>query len=423
MRPSIAVLIFLASLFSRTTHATDWGSNWSVSGFGTFGAAGTDSNALGFHRDRFEQQDVTRGWGITTDSRLGVQIDTDITQRLHATVQFVARDHVGNFWEQNLEWAFLRWMPSDTLSIRLGRVGADVFVLSDYRNVGFTYPWMRPPHEFYGALPIYHLDGIDLSQKFNFQNNLLTAKLFVGHTDTQMPADPVPASEITPASTASVITIDAPSIGANLVYETSNWRLRLGYAFMHLLKGIDTQPLADILTNPLTNIFIPNIGSVAPHLAIQNTDLHYYSLGAHYDDGDWLAQTEASYTNTQTVFFPDTFNSYVSLGRRFAKVTAYALYGIAYSFDHPVSIPEPVIDNPLVHQLHQFVDTTINHNGIHEQSVSLGLRWDVLPKVALKTQWTHYWFGTNGTRLWQTPANTQLPDETNLWSVGVDFIF
>ena len=157
--------------------------DWSFKAFGTLAAIGTDNDNIGFRRDYTQDYGANSHWGLGTDSRLGLQLDADFSREFHAAVQWVARNHAGNFIEQNLEWAFLRWRPRDDLDLRLGRLGFDAFLLSDYRNVGYAYPWMRPPSDFYGPLFTYHFDGADLARRFSLGEGYLTLKAYAGHSN------------------------------------------------------------------------------------------------------------------------------------------------------------------------------------------------------------------------------------------------
>jgi len=148
------------------------------------------------------------------------------------------------------------------------------------------------------------------------------------------------------------------------------------------------------------------------------------SVGASYDDGVWLVQAEAAYNNTNSVFLPSQASAYFSVGRRFADVTLYAMYGVAQSFETHVEIPAPVINDPELQLLHDSLDAIINNNGTDEQSVSIGLRWDFYQNIAFKAQWSHYWLGTEkGAHQWEQPLFGEIPDKVNVWSVGLDFIF
>ena len=233
-------LLFLLLCVTSQVHADDSYPNWSLKGFGTLAFTGTDSKNLGFYRDTSQTQDVTQAWGISTDSSLGIQIDASISPTLHATAQWIARDHSGNFFEQNLEWAFLRWLIDDDLTLRIGRLGVDVFLLSDYRNVGYAYPWMRPPHEFYAYLGLYHFDGMDVTKKWNVGDGTLSLKSFAGYSHNQY-QDKV---------TSRIINFDFAIAGANVLYETGDWRFRASYGLAHTLSE-PAKPLLTAINNPL----------------------------------------------------------------------------------------------------------------------------------------------------------------------------
>ncbi|NOR70274.1 MAG: hypothetical protein GQ532_11390 [Methylomarinum sp.] len=403
---SLLLLIFSAALNAEENI------QWSIKGFGTLGFTGSDSSTLGFYRSKIQTQDVTDAWGLTTDSRLGLQVDVDINQSLHATVQWVARDHAGDFFEQNLDWAFLRWNFNDTTNIRVGRIGADLFLLSDYRNVGYAYPWMRPPHEFYSHLALYHFDGFDFKHKIYISENLLTIKLFSGYSFTQIPAH-----------TVGIVNLGSPMAGGSLKFESENWTTRAGYAYLRLIDDVPNKALVSALNDPLVNFGIPGIKQVIPKLSLKDTNVHYYSLGAAYDDGAWIVQAEASYIDSETAFFPDTANAYLSIGKRISTVTVYTLFGISHSYQSDVNVPTPLIPSPQLQHLHQVVDRSLNKNGSDQKSVSLGLRWDLYQNIAFKTQWSHYWMGANGTQYWEDPSSKERSSQVNVWSLGFDFIF
>ncbi len=405
-------LVLLMLTCVQVAVANDMAARWTVSGFGTLGMLGSDSRELGFTRDR-TQVSYYNSLDFTTDSRLGLQLDVNLSDRLHFTSQFVFRNHAGDFWEQNLEWGFLRWSVHPDINVRIGRIGADLFLLSDDRNVGFTYPWMRPPHEFYGNLPAYHFDGADLVKTINLGEGLLRLKVFAGYTQNELATD-----------RSDNIEFIAPATGGNLIYETGNWRARIGYSYLSgsfATTSAYDQKL-DLLNDPLINALVPNANKLSPYFYLKDSPIHFFSMGATYDDGLWLMHTEASYTNTNTVLAPSNASSYLSVGRRFGKFTLYSLYGLAYSFEKTVAIPTPLIQAPALDELYQLANHTLNENAIHEQSLSLGVRWDVFNNTAIKAQWSHYWFGRNGKDLWHTQYNDP-SRQSNIWSIGIDFVF
>jgi hypothetical protein len=327
-------------------------------------------------------------------------------------VQWVARDHAGNFFEQNLDWAFLRWRLNDDLDIRLGRLGADAFALSDYRNVGYAYPWMRPPHEFYTGIPYYHFDGADITKKFSLNNGFLSVKVYGGYSFNQLP------------TVGGVNNQQSPTAGISLRYENGNWQTRLGYNYASVTSEAPIQDILGVINNPLSARVWPDLKQLLPAVTMRGKEYHFGSIGVAYDDSIWLAQMEAAYLTSNTLWSPTRATSYLSVGRRLSTVTLYTLLGIAKTFQHNVNIPYPLVTSPALLGVQQQLDKALNNNAINEQSISLGTRWDFYENMALKTQWSHYWLGSNnGPQQWQQPSGNLTPNTVNVMSVGIDFIF
>jgi hypothetical protein len=382
------------------------GVDWSFKAFGTLGGIGTDTDKLGFRRDFTQESNATNAWVGDIDSRLGLQVDADFSPEFHATVQWVARNHEGDYLLQNLDWAFLRWRPRDDLDIRLGRMAFDGFLISEYRNVGYAYLWMRPPVEFYGQIANYNLDGLDITKRFNLGDGYLSVKGYAGHTLQ---------------SQAYNIDLDALLFGGNVVYETGDWKFRLGYMREKQLDHGLIKSLG-LLGGVLGKQLWPGIQPLVNEWGSVNKLVHYTALGMVYDNGVWPVQAEAAYTDSNFLEFPSILSAYLSVGRRFGKVTPYALYGVAESLNHHTNIPDPVVPlKPLINLKYGY-EAIINNKGVDQMSLSLGTRWDVYENIALKAQWSHFWLGEDGNLLWMRLGSPQ-PKQVNVWSFGVDFVY
>lgn len=411
-----AIILFTATflLFSAMAgFAKEANTGFTVKGFGTVGLSGTDTGRIGFRRDIKETSGVTDDWGFDTDSRLGLQLDADINASWHATMQWAARNNTGDFFEQNLDWAFLRRRVADGLDVRVGRMGLDVFMLSEYRNVGYAYLWAHPPHAFYAGLPVYHFDGMDITKKFAVGDGAMTIKAFGGYSFLQVPTH-----------FASFTEQGLTLAGGKLAYEVGNWSARIGYNYsLNNNELAPLQPLLDALSSTSINAVWPGAQSLVQQIVNKNKVVHFSSIGLSYDDSRWLAQMEASYIDTDLSTYPSVAGGYLSVGRRFGKVTLYSLLGISESLNSQVKLSDPLVPLPSIVALRNALEQTLNHNGVDEKSVSLGLRWDVMEHVAIKAQWSHYWLGNNGAAMWLTPASGSTPDTVNLWSLGMDFVF
>jgi len=151
MKPKWTTSILCAGLFLLCaapafpdTGAPLW-ERITLSGFGTLGLVTAAADDVGFRRDM--NQDIAvfdQDIRIETDSLLGIQTDIRLTPDLDAGVQFVLRHQADMDIENSLHLAFLRYRFTPQVTVRAGRMGIDVYMLSDYRNVGFAYPWVRP---------------------------------------------------------------------------------------------------------------------------------------------------------------------------------------------------------------------------------------------------------------------------------------
>ncbi|MFM8332776.1 MAG: hypothetical protein ACKN9T_13910 [Candidatus Methylumidiphilus sp.] len=365
--PSLLALALAFALTALPTFAIDW----SFKAFGTLGAIGTDTDRISFVRDQSQTQGAGSDWGLSVDSRLGLQLDADFNNEFHAMVQWVARDHAGDYFEQNLDWAFLRWRPRDDLTLRLGRMAIDAFLISDYRNIGYAYPWMRPPAEFYGLFGIYHFDGADIAKRFNIGDGRLTVKGYAGHSNE---------------SAAYGVEYETLIFGGNLVYEIGDWRARVGYfqsqELINPLRQADINMLDDLAKRQIW----PEIQSTVNYLRAPNKRTHFSSIGLAYDDGVWPVQAEAGYLDSEWPGFANRVNGYLSVGRRFGKLTTYSLYGFEQSLTRRLEIPQAPAQYPELIGLRNDINQGLNRS-VDQMSISLGVRWDVYHNIDLKAQW------------------------------------
>ncbi|BCG64145.1 MAG: hypothetical protein methR_P1913 [Methyloprofundus sp.] len=409
--PSVIFIITCLVLAVNIVKAGEFSPKLSVSGFGSFAGTGTDTDVISFYREQTQTKPATKSWGVTTDSRLGLQLDIAFNEQFHITTQYIVRDHAGDFFEQNLEWAFLRWSPRSDIDIRVGRLGIDSYLLADYRDVGYAYPWMRPPHEFYAHIPGSHFDGFDISQHYNLGNSHLTLKLFAGYVHSSVPQ--------------SDTAINGATTGTSLTAVSGNWRAKISYAYIHVLSELIDANVVNTIKSPLLNIFFPDVDAIAPQLTTVNNQANYLAIGGSYDDGVWQLQAEAAYAATNSLFIASQATAYLSIARRFSEVTLFGLYGVAYSFQDKLEIPPPVTPSPELQKVHDIIEAYGNQNTTAEQSLSIGLRWDFYTNFAFKMQWSHYWLGSDlSPALWEPLRYGQTtPNNVNVWSVGVDFIF
>src|SRR5690606_29899007 len=152
---------------------------FSFSGFGTVGAVHNSEDHADFATD-FGPDGAGHSDSVsfTPDSRLGLQLDARFSERFSAVVQLTSEYDYEGSYAPDVTLAHVRYAFSPALSLRLGRLAPPMFMLSDYRKVGYAMPWLRPPVEVYNAS--IQLDGGELMYRFNAGAAAVTLQLLAG---------------------------------------------------------------------------------------------------------------------------------------------------------------------------------------------------------------------------------------------------
>jgi len=411
---------------SAAPAANPEGSGLRFNGFGTIGLTHTAGpEGLGFRRD-ISQPPNDGGTRGDIDSRLGLQLNYAASPRLEFVGQVLLKRRVDISPPiDSLEWAFAAYRPNSEWTIRVGRTNPDSFLLSDYRNVGFAYPWVRPEVGFYGALPLYSLDGADITHSWSLGSARWKLKLFAG----QGAAYGVQSSAVPP------VKVDARSIsGLNLSREADGLTLRATVSHMRLAltRAESLQRLSDAL-QLVQGLPEPEVAAQARTLqrglSLQPGELTFVEFGVSYEGRDWLLSGEVSNIGGSFAASHGTAG-YASIGRRFGAVTLFGVLAASRSSGADAVPPgwaarlAPVLGPALAQQLQQIGNgaaAAVNAPRQRQQSLSLGMRWDIDDRMALKLQWDHYRISAHGGRLWSNPSPEAM--RTNVGSLVLDFVF
>lgn len=392
----------------------------SFSGFASLGLVSSSNDELAFRRDvTFAESSHEGEIDWRNDSLVGVQWNGRWTHQWDTTVQMVAKDRFVNNLENSIEWAFVRYRPADGLDFRLGRVGTDIFMISEYRQVGYALPWVRPPHDTYGLLSLYHFDGADVTRRFNFDESSFSIKLFYGNSDEKYP---------TVYNSDDGIRIDFDLGGVTLNYDRGHWKWRASY--IDVAINNDMVPvLGDGLLSyasdwPEATEWAANFNSAGKHFT-------YGEFGVNYDNNNWWVQAEAVRLDSDIRLIPSGDFGYVSAGKRLDRVSLYALAGYATPEDSPAvvqapQLPDDIATSMIMQGLALGAQAAINNGRIDQQSIGLGARWDFTAKMAIKFQVEEFQVKPNGTNLWFV-VDSQGPiareQSSTVISLALDMLF
>ncbi|MBT1444242.1 hypothetical protein KJI95_06850 [Shewanella sp. JM162201] len=389
------------------------------SGFGSIGALYHDSDYLGFHRD-YTMEAVELGWSTAADTMLGLQLNADLTDQLDLVGQMVFKNRVSDEVSDNLEWLFLRYRPNSDWAFRVGRLGLDLYMLSEYRDVSYAYSWVRPVPEFYNLISsISRYNGADVSYRTRLGDNIFEAKLAYGSNDAAL------------QGAEQQIDIGLDDITALTLSLTANeWLLRASIANASATgENYQTNQLLFALRSIPKELW-PDAAALADEIAFIHRKSRYYALGAQYDDGRWILQSELGYTETDWRLLQPYMSGYISLGRRFDNLTLFAMVASVQNTEDaeeiatPPSLPFlPAEQQAQLLALHGAAQYSYHASSLDQTSYSLGARWDFYDNMALKFQWDHTQIGDYGSSLWVRDFPMAHDDSVNVFSINLSFTF
>ena len=146
-------------------------------------AEGHENVYIGSLGDRGITQDLT----FETDTRFGLQISSEVSENMKVVAQLLGRGTISNF-DAIIEWAYADWEFTDWLSLRAGKIKQPVYLVNDYVEVGFAYPWIRPPVEvYYLNNPLNTVNGAELLIAFPVGPGTLSFQPYIGSNRDDIP--------------------------------------------------------------------------------------------------------------------------------------------------------------------------------------------------------------------------------------------
>jgi hypothetical protein len=258
---------------------------------------------------------------------LGLQFQVAPTDQLSAVVQIMSQYQYDGTFRPDLEWANVKYQVTPDLSIRAGRIAVPTFMVSDSLNIGYALPFARIPLEVYAQLPETHSDGVDGSYRVHAWGATNTVQVFLGGFKSKLPNQ---GTYDTHHLYGIVDTVDYGAATLHFSYQTLHYDL----SFDGLVLPNDSQQIA--------------------------------TIGASYDPGKW-------YISGELIRAPDKafglfYGEYVNAGRRIGKVTPYV--GFAHAHMSQVG--------------------SLGFGAfIHQDTETLGVRWDFRRNFDLKVQLDH----------------------------------
>ena len=321
----------------------------------------------------------------TRSNHVGIQLYSGLTEKVSVTLGLTAEGGQSSYSVEP-EWAYGTYQFNDDWGLRMGRFKGPFFMVSDYRDVGYAYPWVRPPEEVYSTNPIKSINGLDLVFQKTTQNVNFLLEIYGGNGTSETLVNANIAPGFCPTCDPTNVPFEFEtynSVGFNASVGTEAVTFRAGY------YSTDVDAAVPPPFQPITG----EAGSFAGvGLIVDWLNMVLYSEYIQRDTENSMSMNFA---------FPDQNAWYVTLGYRFRSVLPYVTFA----------------------DLDEGKENDYG-TALRQSSIALGLRWDIDDAAAVKFEAkqieadeTLAYGGKVG--LWDQPQ----VDKGNVYTITFDTIF
>ncbi len=367
----------------------------SISGFGSVGIGKAD-NAITYAGYSDEKLDWEQ------ETLAGLQFDFQINDRAKFVTQIVANSRYD--YEPKFEMAYAAY-EFDSLTARAGKLRLPLFFYSDFMDVGYAYPMIRPSQETYENLLFKSHTGVDFLIPVEFEDSSLLIQPVVG----------IGTIDEDDSSAGEVKLDNLYGVAINWNYE--DWTLRGSYF------AAEANPECDNVdfTDPVALATASEQCLMSTALDISGQDGTFISAGVQYDNGSALVNVEATDVQLEGKFYDyRTVSGLVAY--RVAEFTPY----LSASWMETTDDEERAMSNT-GNQLVDGINYSLNQGLNFERiAYSIGSRWDFDKNMSLKLDATlvDYKGTSGGSSLNVGTAPGQFnEDDTLVYSARLDFVF
>ncbi|MDY6919192.1 MAG: hypothetical protein SV765_03155 [Pseudomonadota bacterium] len=412
---------------SRLSDAAD---RLKINGFLSAGASTIDSQQL--YEPFYGVYDNLRSESV---NKVGVQFNFEVSDNIDVTAQLMSKGV--NDYSTEAEWLYLNYQATDNLAFKIGRQRIPYYLLSEYLDVGFAYPWVRPPLEMYNV-PVASFDGVSAYYGISLGDVRLSFQPYVGSSTGY--SDQLENAFETNQQYGLAAFADYKNFTFRVGFNTSHVDVRTvdeGAVSADLITGVDTALAAGTVVNGLAQGLAAAtsnpafLGFVVPPTVEpfpKNSRTLYTSAGFSYDDGSLLVMGEIANLRVEDLPQPGGDGGYFTVGYRFGKWMPHATFAKYYTDSagdeymneyleyfndvasntaalaptaDGASVPLPAELTAQGFSSWSQYSTVVGagladlHNGLatlnqQQQSYTLGVVYDVSPRVKAKLEATHY---------------------------------
>jgi hypothetical protein len=360
-RRLVRALLVLLALTARPAGAVElFGDTLELNAYGTLGMARSSLDSPQYRTASNNRYGIGDSWSGLLDNRVGAQMTLNFNPDLSFILQSLIRRNGEDQVAPQTTWAYLRWRPNEHWETRLGRIRQPLFLITEEFDVGYAWPWVRPPVELYGlAGESTWVDGGQLRYRMPLGDYTFSIDSHYGQFS--LDRDPYYSVKNTYSTGVAVSLSDA------------NLTLRASVLQAHVqLDAPGLQGLQALIyqQNP----------QVADDYAVDDIPRqNYANLGLRYEDGDWLVMSEYVRLWLNTRSLPDKQAYYLTVGHVFGDWTPYVTYARQ-------DVLSSLREDRLTGRAAAATNALLANSNTDQHTYSAGVRWDFSAGMALKAQ-------------------------------------
>ncbi len=359
-----------------------------VSGFGSI-VGGTVLSGDGYWARLPEGAgQYQQGLELMSESRLALQANYALAEQWDFVGQFVARGH--DQFEPKVAWLYGALTLSSDRQLKVGRLRLPVYQYSDVMDVGVTYPWLRVPSDAY-SLAVTEFDGVMLSQRWNWQAGSTKFTIYSGQRDTD-PNRLITAIE--QYKNEQKFNIVGDFVGLGDIHTTKFYRDMRGLV---LENSIDWLTLRFSYLKGRENFSYYDISPNGYRLRFGDE-----WLPTRFLDGSVQLDLKNFFVVAEWNYYQKIYKSWFTSVAYKAELWTPYVYLSGFKGTQRWAVDPLRLDD-------------------HYQSTGLGLRYDLAPRVALKTELTL--FSDKGDAPVFIDRNRDGDTDATALAVSLDFSF
>ena len=350
--------------------------------------------------------DYDSDFNFNPASVFGLQVRGDVSDKLSATAQLVGRG--SDDYDADFEWAYMTYMLNNNVNISAGRLRMPLFKYSASLDIGYSYHWLTPPDAIYG-IDFNNIDGVRLDYSTYSGDWEYGAQLTAGRVETDTTISGTPAA------------LELENVMALSLEATRDWfsaRTLFARAKVSAVND-DFDAFVDGLNT--FGSFIPTASLAASGFSVDEDTGTFFEVAINVDKYDWFVGAEYTHTQVDNAVIAENSAWYVTAGMRFGKFTPHITYeveeadnadqlGLVAALPSTISSGVDATDATWA-SIYQSAAGIATTQDLDVSALTVGLRYDVEPGFALKTDVT-----------WYSDDLNDLNDAT-LLKVGVNYTF